>query len=89
MEKIKKAYSYIREKYKILARRKYTTVAGTLVFFFVMSIVPLSFWLTLLIGKLPVDTDKILQLPVFASVKNIFTFIRQEAQNATAVCGIS
>ena len=84
MEKIKKAYSYIREKYKILARRKYTTVAGTLVFFFVMSIVPLSFWLTLLIGKLPVDTDKILQLPVFDSVKNIFTFIRQEAQNATA-----
>ncbi len=72
----------MREKYRLLAKKKYTTVAGTLVFFFVMSIVPLSFWLTLIIGKLPIDTDKLLQLPVFESVKNIFVYVRDEAQNA-------
>ena len=76
------AYAYVREKYRLLARKKYTTVAGTLVFFFIMSIVPLSFWLTLLVGKLPINTEKLLQLPVFESVKNILTFVRDEAQNA-------
>ncbi|MBQ7924489.1 MAG: YihY/virulence factor BrkB family protein [Clostridia bacterium] len=83
MERVKKAYLFIREKYRVLVRKKYTTVAGTLVFFFIMSIVPLSFWLTLLIGKLPIDTDSVLQLPVFESVKNIFTFVQQEAKTAT------
>ena len=88
MERVKKGYAYVRRKYRLLARKKYTTVAGTLVFFFIMSIVPLSFWLTLLIGKLPIDTDKLLNLPVFESVKNIFSFVRQEAQNATASVSI-
>ncbi len=84
VEKIKKAYNYIRNKYKVLSRKKYTTIAGTLVFFFIMSIVPLSFWLTLLIGKLPIQTERILQLPVFQSVENIFAYVQQEAKNATA-----
>jgi len=72
----------------MLTRKKYTTIAGTLVFFFIMSIVPLSFWLTLLIGKLPIDANRILQLPVFESVKNIFSFVQQEARSATTSVSI-
>ncbi len=83
MEKVQKAYQFVRGKYRLLSKKKYTTVAGTLVFFFVMSIVPLSFWLTLLIGKLPIDTDRLLQLPIFSSVKNILSYVRDEAKNAT------
>lgn len=48
-----------------------------------MSIVPLSFWLTLLLGKLPIDTERILALPVFDSVKEVLAFVREEAGNAT------
>lgn len=84
MEKLRGVYRYLREKYTLLSLKKYTTIAGTLVFFLIMSIVPLSFWLTLLVGKLPVDTEKILALPVFSSVQNILAYVREEAENATA-----
>lgn len=84
MSRSKKAFGYIKEKYELLSVKKYTTIAGTLVFFLIMSIVPLSFWLTLVIGKLPVSTDKILALPVFDSVKEVLQYVQKEASNATA-----
>lgn len=84
MSKPKKAFGYIKSKYELLSLKKYTTIAGTLVFFFIMSIVPLSFWLTLIIGRLPVSTEKILALPVFDSVKGVLQYVQKEASNATA-----
>ena len=45
---------------------------------------PLSFWLTLVIGRLPIDTEKILSLSVFSSVKNVLQYVQEEASNATA-----
>lgn len=83
MEKLRKLYERVREKYAFISSKKYTTLAGTLVFFLVMSIVPLSFWLSLLVAKLPVDTNLILDLPVFDSVKNVIEYVRKEAANAT------
>ena len=83
MEQLRKTYRYVKEKYELLTVKKYTTLAGTLVFFLIMSIVPLSFWLTLLIGKLPVNTEQILQLPIFDSVKNVLLYVQKEAANAT------
>lgn len=88
METLRGLYRYLREKYNLLSVKKYTTLAGTLVFFLIMSIVPLSFWLTLLIGKLPIQTDKVLSLPVFDSVKEILLYVQQEAANATAGASI-
>ena len=88
MEWIRRVYRRVKEKYDLLTQKKYTTIAGTLVFFFVMSIVPLSFWLTLLIGKLPIDTERILALPVFDWVKNILTYVQREAKSATASISI-
>lgn len=75
--------SYLKGKYDLLVLKRYTTLSGTLVFFFIMSIVPLSFWLSLLLGKLPIDMESILNLPIFDSVKNILTYIQTEARNAT------
>ncbi len=88
MNKAKKAYRYLKEKYDLLSVKKYTTIAGTLVFFLIMSIMPLSFWLTLILGKLPVDTEKILNLSVFSSVKKVLDFIQKEANNATTGASI-
>ena len=84
MKKAKKVYYYIRAKYELLTMKKYTTIAGTLVVFLIMSIMPLSFWLTLVVGRLPIDMGKILSLRVFGSVKNVLEYVRQEASNATA-----
>lgn len=88
VKKLRSVYLYAKEKYALLALKKYTTIAGTLVFFLIMSIVPFSFWISLLIGKLPVDTEKILSLPVFDSVKNVLLYIQKEAENATASASI-
>lgn len=88
MKKVKRVYQYIKEKYELLSLKKYTTIAGTLVFFLIMSIMPLSFWLTLVIGKLPINLEKILSLSVFESVKNVLEYVREEASNATAGASI-
>lgn len=84
MEKLRKAYAYVKEKYKILSLKRYTTLAGTLVFFLITSIVPFAFWLALFVGKLPLDVSEVLQLPVFESVKNVLAYVQREAVNATA-----
>lgn len=84
MNKLRKAYEYIKGKYTLLSLNRFTTLAGTLVFFLIMSIVPLTFWLTLLVGKLPVDINEVLKLPVFDSVKSVLSFVQKEALNATA-----
>ena len=84
MNKFRRAYQYIKDKYALLALKKYTTIAGTLVFFLIMSIVPLTFWLTLIVGKIPVDTTRLLRLPVFDSVKEMLSYVQTEAKNATA-----
>ena len=83
MKRARKAYEYVKGKYELLSLKKYTTIAGTLVFFLIMSIMPLSFWLTLIVGRLPIDTQRILELPIFDSVKNILGFVQEEAANAT------
>lgn len=84
MSKLRGVLNFIKEKYDLLSLKKYTTLAGTLVFFLIMSIVPLSFWITLIIGRLPIDMERILSLSVFDSVKNVLTYVQNEARNATA-----
>ncbi len=88
MKDIRGAYRFVKEKYTLLSVKKYTTIAGTLVFFLIMSIVPFSFWLTLLIGRLPITTDELFSLSVFASVKNVLVYVQEEAKNATAGASI-
>ncbi len=84
MKRLRLVYQYLKEKYKLLAMRKYTTIAGTLVFFLLMSIVPLAFWLTLIVGKLPINVEDVLSLSVFGSVREVLVYVQNEAKNATA-----
>ena len=39
-----------RAAWSVLSAHRFTTIAGTLVFFLIMSLVPFVFWLTLLFG---------------------------------------
>ena len=79
---MKKAYQYIKRKYQLLSFKKYNTIAGTLVFFLLLSIVPLAFWLSLLFSRLPIDTSQLIDMPVFHSVKDILSYIKKEAESA-------
>ena len=83
METVKKLYRYAKTKYELLHVKKYTTLAGTLVFFLITSIMPFAFWLSLLIGKLPIDMERLFSLSVFSSVKNVLEYVRKEALEAT------
>ena len=42
----KDAYKKVRGTFSYLSAKKYTTLAGTMAFFLVLSIVPFLFWLT-------------------------------------------
>lgn len=88
MDGLRKVFKFIKEKYSVLAFKRYTTLAGTLVFFLIMSIVPFSFWLTLFLGRLSVSMEEILRLPVFNAVQDVLLFVQQEAKNATASVSI-
>ena len=74
----------VRAVFSYLSSKKYTTLAGTMAFFLVMSVVPFLFWLTLLFGKLHIDYGPILELEIFADFKEIFFYFRDAAENATA-----
>lgn len=84
MEKIKSVYLFLRDKYRLLVEKKYTTLAGTLVFFLVMAVMPLAVWLTLVFGRLHLPVENLIEMPVFSSVKNILLYIRKEARTQTA-----
>ena len=88
MRKIKNFYAFCKSKYKILNEKKYTTVAGTLVFFLIMSMMPLAFWLTLILGKLPAPAERMLKLPIFHSIGEIVEYIRRETERATGAASI-
>ncbi|MBQ8885286.1 MAG: YihY/virulence factor BrkB family protein [Clostridia bacterium] len=76
-------YLFVKEKYGVLSEKKYTTIAGTLVFFLIMSLMPLAVWLTLIFGRLDVPLDRLLDQPVFQSVKKVVSFVREQAASAS------
>lgn len=83
MKRLRSVYQFFKDKYDLLSLRKYTTIAGTLVFFLLMSIVPLAFWLTLIVGRLPINTEDVLSLSIFGSVREVLVYVQNEARNAT------
>ena len=83
MGKFARFVKYLKGRYNLLARKKYSTLAGTFVYFLVMSVMPLSVWLTILFGRMRLPVEKLLELPVFSSVESIITYIRQEAEAAS------
>ena len=79
----KEAIRSVRGAFHYLSSKKYTTLAGTMAFFLVMSVVPFLFWLTILFGRLNIDYTRIFDLEIFKDVKDVFVYLREAAQNAT------
>ena len=77
------AYDRCRRALETLSRNRYTTLAGTLVFFLILSIVPFFFWLTLIFGSAGIPTEAILELELFDWASDLLLFLKQNAEGAT------
>ena len=85
---IREAYRKVRGAFSYLSSKKYTTLAGTMAFFLIMSVVPFLFWLTLLFGRLNIDFSELLELEIFSGVKDIFGYLQESARAATASASV-
>ena len=82
--RVRAAYARVRAAFAYLNAKKYTTLAGTMAFFLVMSVVPFLFWLTLLFGKLNIDFEQLLDFSIFDQVRDVILYFQESAQSATA-----
>lgn len=61
-----------------------TSLAGMLVFFLIMSLVPLLFWLTLLFGETGAVLDRLLELRLFDWARSLILYLKENAQGAAS-----
>lgn len=93
MEKAKRKNVFVRAfqkgkgAYATLADYKYTTIAGTLVFFLVLSLVPLLFFLTLIFGG-KISTEQLFELELFDWAKDLIGYLDAHASGAGVGAGI-
>ena len=74
IERMKKAY-------KTLTYHRYSTVAGTLVFFLILSLVPFVFWLTLLFGSTFLEVP-LHSIGLLDWAEDLFTLLKDNAAYA-------
>ena len=66
----------------VLTANKYTTIAGTLSFFLIMSFVPFAFWLMLLLSRAGIEVETVLELELFGWAKDFLLLIVKNAEGA-------
>ena len=76
-----------RGAYAALSDNKYTTIAGTLVFFLVLSLVPLLFFLTLIFGG-RISAEQLFELELFDWAKGLIGYLDTHATGASTGAGI-
>lgn len=72
--------------FKFLSDKRFSTIAGTLVYFLIMSIAPFTLWLTLVCGN--VDIEKFLSHELFQSVSPFLRDLKSSAEGAASGAGI-
>lgn len=83
---MKNIFLKIRKTIKRYTDKRFSTIAGTLAYFFLMSIAPFLVWLTLILGK--VDIEKYISGALFESVRPIISYLKEQAQSALSGAGI-
>lgn len=83
---LKKAVNFIAATYKYYSDKRFTTVAGTLVYFFLMSLAPFLFWLSMFFGD--VDLGILAQFPLLDAVLPFLQELQSSAGGATSGAGI-
>lgn len=80
------AIGKIKNAYSVLAVHRYTTIAGTLVFFLILSIVPLLFLVTLLFGRAALSFT--VEDTIFSWAEELLVFLRENAAQANGGVGV-
>ena len=76
----------IIETFKYYSDKRFSTIAGTLVYFLLMSIAPFTLWLTLVFGN--VDVENLLSNELFESVSPFLRYLKRSAESAVSGAGI-
>lgn len=76
----------IIETFRYYSDRRFSTLAGTLVYFLLMSIAPFTLWLTLLFGNAPVD--EFLSHELMENVSPFLHYLKSSAESAASGAGI-
>jgi YihY family inner membrane protein len=78
--------NYIREKVNYIFDKKFSTIAGTLVYFLIMSITPFLLWLTLFFKGL--NIEKLLSNELFAGISPLVSYLKNSAESAASGAGV-
>ncbi len=79
MRKVLQLFRYFSDK-------RFSTIAGTLVYFLLMSIAPFILWLTLVCGN--VDIERFISHELFDSVSPFLRYLKSSAESAAGGAGI-
>lgn len=88
METFRRLRQWGKRAVASLSRHKYTTLAGALTFFLILSLVPFVFWLALLFGDTGLHAEEILEIELFDWAKDLLLYLRNNAVNASAGANI-
>ncbi len=78
----------IIEIFKYYSDRRFSTIAGTLVYFLLMSITPFILWLTLILGNVDINFERILSHELFESISPLLRYLKEAAESAAKGAGI-
>lgn len=76
----------IIELYRYFSDKRFSTIAGTLVYFLIMSIVPFFVWLTLVCGN--INVGRFLSHELFESIGPFLHYLKASAESAASGAGI-
>lgn len=74
------------EEIKYFSDKRFSTLAGTLVYFLLMSVTPFLFWLVLLVGE--IDLSALDDSEIFSAVTPVLEYLQASATSATTGAGI-
>lgn len=83
MKELVRYYRRLKDQYAVFAQKKYTTMAGVLVFFLILSVVPFSFWVILLFGEFLAGSEEILSHELYEGAGEILGFLQQNAKEVS------
>ena len=76
----------VLQQIKYFSDKRFSTLAGTLVYFLLMSVTPFLFWLALIAGE--VDLSSITSIEFFAAVAPVIEYLQTSAAGAAGSAGI-
>lgn len=78
--------SKVFEEIRYFSDKRFSTLAGTLVYFLLMSVTPFLFWLAIIVGE--IDLSFVTDNEIFSAVTPVLEYLQTSAKGATGGAGI-